>query len=522
MDNLLVISTIISFTLSFFVSIKFNLHMYQLNHYKTDAQTIWLKRNFKKLFINSIPLLIIFTISLFNVSNNVLTLLAIILFLIIVFLNIEKDVKKPIVYTARIKRLVITAFLFTALVLFLVDLFINTTASLVVTMAVILLLAPVLILFFNFVNKPINTAINNWYINDAKKTLKGMPRLMVIGVTGSYGKTSVKTILHHLLSAKYNVLIAPENYNTTLGVVKTIRNNLKATHEIFICEMGADHVGDIKEICDIVKPEHGVITSIGPQHLESFGSIENIIKTKFELADSVSEDGIVFLNYDNDYIVNKEIDKRAVTYGIKDLPIKDYKAYDIKSSAKGLEFKMKDKTGNEFAFNTKLIGKHNIVNIVGSIAVANNLGLSMKELIPRVRTLESVPHRLQLIKKNNTLIIDDAYNSNPVGAKSALETLDTFDGVKILVTPGMIELGLKQYECNYEFGVQASNVCDYIVLVGKEQTKPIYDGILSNNYNASNIFVVDSLKEGLKAIEKINYKDKQKIILLENDLPDNY
>lgn len=522
MDNLLIIIAIISFAFTFFVSIKFNLHMYQLNHYKTDAQIIWLKRNFKKLCINSIPLFAILIMPLFNIVNNALNISSIILFLITAYLNIEKDVKKPIVYTSRIKRLVLTALLSTALVLFLINLYIRTTVSLIISMTVINILVPVLILFFNFLNKPVNTAINNWYINDAKKILKGMPHLVIIGITGSYGKTSVKTILYHLLSTKYNVLIAPENYNTTLGVVKTIRNYLRATHDIFICEMGADRVGDIKEICDIVKPNHGIITSIGPQHLESFGSIENIIKTKFELADAVSDEGIVFLNYDNDYIANKDIDKKIITYGINDTNKKDYLAYDLASSSKGLEFKMKDKTGSEFTFNTKLIGKHNIVNITGALAIANNLGIPMKELIPKVRTLESVPHRLQLIKKNSTLIIDDAYNSNPIGAKSALETLDSFDGIKILVTPGMIELGKKQYEYNYEFGIQASNICDYIVLVGKEQTRPIYDGILSNNYDKNNVFIVNTLQEGLKSIEKINNINRPQIILLENDLPDNY
>ena len=138
--------------------------------------------------------------------------------------------------------------------------------------------------------------MNRWYINDAKKIIKNCPDLLVIGITGSFGKTSVKYFLDELLSVKYNVLKTPGNFNTTLGVVKTIRSSLRATHDIFLCEMGAKNIGDIKEICDIVHPKMGIITSVGEMHLESFKSIENVRKTKFELADSLPENGKIFLN----------------------------------------------------------------------------------------------------------------------------------------------------------------------------------------------------------------------------------
>jgi UDP-N-acetylmuramoyl-tripeptide--D-alanyl-D-alanine ligase len=272
--------------------------------------------------------------------------------------------------------------------------------------------------------------------------------------------------------------MTPKNYNTTLGVTRTIRDELQATHEIFICEMGATRVNDIKEICDIVKPKYGIITSIGPQHLESFKSIENVVKTKFELADSLSEDGIVFLNYDNKYIKNNKIKQNKITYGIEKTKGKHYQAYDISATDKGLSFKMKDENNQEYVFNTKVLGKHNIVNIAGCIAVASKLGIPMKTLVQRVKLIEPVEHRQQLIESGSDLIIDDAYNSNPSGAESALYTLSMFEGEKILITPGMIELGEKQYDCNFEFGKQAAKVCDYIILVGKKQTKPIYEGIM--------------------------------------------
>jgi UDP-N-acetylmuramoyl-tripeptide--D-alanyl-D-alanine ligase len=286
--------------------------------------------------------------------------------------------------------------------------------------------------------------------------------------------------------------------------------------------MGATRKNDIKEICDIVKPKYGMVTSVGPQHLESFKSIENVIKTKFELVDSLPDDGIAFLNYDNKHIKNNKINKTKVTYGIEKGKNKDYVAYDISATDKGLSFKMKDESGEEFTFNTKLLGKHNIVNIAGCIAVARKLGIHMKTLVQRVKLIEPVEHRQQLIESGSDLIIDDAYNSNPSGAESALETLAMFEGEKILITPGMIELGEKQYECNFEFGKQATKVCDYIILVGKKQTKPIYDGIMSKKYSKGKVEIVEDVQEAIRIARNLKTGKKRRIILLENDLPDNY
>lgn len=163
----------------------------------------------------------------------------------------------------------------------------------------------------NVINHPMEAGINQHYINDAVKAEK-RPGLTVISVTGSYSKTSVKFYLQTLLQEKYNVLVTPESFNTPMGVVRTIRGSLKPTTEIFVCEMGARHVGDIKEICDMVHPNHGVITSIGPQHLETFFNMENIQKTKFELADALPEGGMLFLNGDNDYIQQQAASPRMI------------------------------------------------------------------------------------------------------------------------------------------------------------------------------------------------------------------
>jgi len=516
MNNIFFSSILVLLGINLFFYLSANIHTFQLNHYKYDSQIRWIGRNIIKIILQSI-LYIILAFGLV-LENYIYIPLAISLLLIAIFINIPKKAKKPLVYTARVKRLIITAYILAIIVL----LIIREKETILITAYAMCALTPALILLVDFVNKPVNAFINRKYVNEAKKKIAEMPNLTVIGVTGSYGKTSTKNFLYKLLSSKYDVLITPKNYNTTLGVTMTIRNELKATHEIFICEMGATRINDIKEICDIVKPKYGIVTSIGPQHLESFKSIENVTKTKFELVDSLPEDGIAFLNYDNKYIKNNKIKKNKITYGIEKTKGKDYLAYDISATDKGLSFKMKDENGEEFTFNTKILGKHNIVNIAGCIAVARKLGIPMKTLVQRVKLIEGVEHRQQLIESGTDLIIDDAYNSNPSGAESALETLSMFEGEKILITPGMIELGEKQYDCNFEFGKQATKVCDYIILVGKKQTKPIYDGIMSMKYNKDKLQIVEDVKEGIRIARSLKTGKKRRIILLENDLPDNY
>jgi len=521
LNLILFLGFFLSFTLIFTELLLYHTHMFQLNSYKPKEHKAWLKASDNQLKAQRIFGQFALCIMLYMLLGMVGKIAAIGICCFMAMMNRPVKAKKPLVYTKRIVRMLITSFTIYIL-LFLISLLIyrNSYGVGLLILAISLLL-PYFILAANFINKPIETSINNSFINEARKMIDSMPNLTVIGVTGSYGKTSVKFYLQKLLSAKYNVLVTPENFNTTLGVVRTIREHLRATHEIFVCEMGAKNIGDIKEICDLVHPTHGVITSIGPQHLESFLTVDNVIKTKFELADSVGDKGTVFLNYDNEYIANHKINNKIITYGIQN-PDSDYRPYDITSSSKGSTFKLKDIDGVEREFTTRLIGEHNVVNIAGAIAVAHTLGVPMDALLVQVRRLESVPHRLQLIRGNHALIIDDAYNSNPSGAKAALDTLNTFDGVKIVVTPGMVELGSKQYECNKIFGTQIAEICDYAVLVGPKQTVPIQDGLKEADYPTDKMYVAENLTDALSYVEKLNTNGVEKIVLLENDLPDNY
>lgn len=530
MGKIIALIWFLSFAAAYGTYLIYMLHMFQLNSYKPVEHLQWVRGNIRRLLIRSLPMLLALieavllslggllapwgnVLSMPDSGSGLFGMAAIIgLQCAAAARNRPGPAKKPLVYTARVKRLIATT-----TVISLVVLAVSVHAALLWYF-----LTPVLLLLMNLVNRPIEQAVNRYYINDAKKILQAMPGLTVIGVTGSYGKTSVKYFLSKLLSTRFNVLHTPGNYNTTLGVVRTVRTDLKAFHDIFVCEMGARQVHDIKEICDLVHPKYGIITAIGEQHLQSFHTIDNIISTKFELADALPEDGIAFLNYDNLHIRERMYEKTTVSYGVEDENIDNYHAFDIEVSKQGTRFQVRDMDGETCEFQTKLLGIHNVENITGAIAVANQLGIPMEELVYPVRQLESVEHRLQLINQGSRIIIDDAYNSNPQGFRAALDVLSGFDAMRILLTPGMVELGSSQYESNKAAGKYAADKCDYAVLVGKEQTLPISEGLKEAGFDEARIFVVGTIQEGFAQIEALQAGEKMKVILMENDLPDNY
>jgi len=511
MIKIIAIEYIINLTLLLY----FFMHMFQLNSYFLKKQMHWMKKNIAKVLIQIF--LIIIPTALLLFKSTIANIAAIIFLAISIIYNFPKGKSKiPLKFTSRVKRMFLTEIILIVLAMLLF----SFNEFIIIKLAILNIISFILCIIANIINYPVEQLIKRKYINEAKKILREMPNLTVIGVTGSFGKTSVKNFLVKTLSAKYEVLTTPKNYNTTMGVVKTIRENLKPIHQIFVCEMGATKLGDIKEICDIVKPKIGVITSIGPQHLQSFKTIENVIKTKFELADSVKENGgVTFLNFDNEYIAKQKLDIEYKSYGINNEKL-DYNAYNLVSSSKGLSFKMND-LDEEIEFNTKLIGKHNIENITGSIAVANYLGIPMKKLVSKIREIQSVEHRLQILPHGNLTIIDDSYNSNPVSSKSALDTLSEFEGTKIIVTPGLIELGADEEKYNFEFGKYITEVCDYVYLVGEKQSKSVLEGINSNKFDMNKVFIVNTPNEAVKQISSLNIAGNI-TVLLENDLPDNY
>ena len=504
-------AAVVCFLAAAYVLSRKNIHIFQLNSYKPEVQKKWIREHIGQLMAGSVwSLGAVFLVRELGGPGMLLTAA---LFLAVALVNLPKKAKVPLKFTARVKRLIASYMLLHAAVAAASYTAPGSEAFFAMIFSLLLVGAPWLVTAADAVNRPMEQAINRRYIRQAEAILADMPSLTVIGVTGSYGKTSVKFFLEKLLSVKYNVLVTPANYNTTLGVVRTVRERLRATHEIFVCEMGARNRGDIAEICRLVRPKMGVITSVGPQHLESFGSIENVADTKFELIDALPEDGTAFLNLDNEYIRERKVSVRCVGYGTQ---YGEYRAEDVRVDEEGTGFTVKG-----VRFVTRLLGKHNIQNICAAIAVADTLGISLDRLVRPVRRLESVPHRMQLLGEGDRLIVDDAYNSNPVGAAAALELLAGFDGCRVLITPGMVELGAKQYELNRELGRQAAACCDRVILMGEAHAGPIRDGLLEAGFDPERISVAERLDDAM-AMADAFLPGSRRMILLENDLPDNY
>lgn len=497
-------------------------HMLQLNSYRWERYLKWagerpaavfgVKRIFVLLALAA--LLVSHPTAAACAASAVIALHAL--------LNRPKKAKKPLVYTSRVKRLLVTYGVLSALAV--VGGYFTGIMGAVVIYPVCLFLTPLIVLLANFVNLPVEKGVNRYYFNDARRILQSMPDLIVIGITGSYGKTSTKQYLHKLLSVKYHVLMTPESYNTTLGVVRTVREQLKATHEIFIVEMGARQPGDIREICDLVKPKFGIITSIAPQHLETFKTIENIVRTKFELCRALPPDGVCFLNMDNAHILEQsaKVEQKFIGYGLNGggrLPdASDYHARDISVSSAGSDFTIVAPDGGSCQYSTKILGRHNIQNLLGAAAAANTLGVSLDELVYPMKTMVPARHRLEMIRSAGPITyIDDAYNSNPDGAKAALDVLSMCRGLKFLLTPGMVELGDQQDALNYEFGRQAAAVCDFIIIVGRNDS--IRRGLEDSGFPSQRLYVAENLDDALSRLKQI---ETPCFVLLENDLPDNY
>jgi UDP-N-acetylmuramoyl-tripeptide--D-alanyl-D-alanine ligase len=269
-------------------------------------------------------------------------------------------------------------------------------------------------------------------------------------------------------------------------------------------------------------PKYGVLTSIGPQHLESFKTIENVKKAKFELIASLREDGVGFENIDDENIKTlPEPNCKVVSYGIEDSKAK-FRAENIKFNSRGSSFEVVKPDGTRANFQTKLLGRHNIYNILSGVAIASELGMDLETISYAVKDLDAVEHRLQIKQMANGVTqIDDAYNSNPVGSKMALEVLAQMDGEKkIMITPGMIELGDQEYELNKAFGEYAAAACDYIILVGEKQTLPIQEGLRGKDFPEDKIFVALNIDEAFRHLNTIAIPGS--VVLIENDLTDDY
>lgn len=383
------------------------------------------------------------------------------------------------------------------------------------------LTTPILLIVAYALNEPFEEIIRRRYYAITTKKLD-TDDFIKIGITGSYGKTSVKEILKGILSVKYRVLATPASYNTPLGMSWAVKN-LDSTHDVFIAEMGARSKGDIKELVKIVKPTYGVLTGINSQHLETFKSIENIKDTKFELFEGLPEKGKGFFSSENEGAIElfERFNGKKVLAGGNGEKGQTVFASDVKITSKGTTFTLNVKGEEPIKCSTVLLGKHSIDNICLASSVAKELGLSAEEIALGIGRLQSVGHRLELIPNNkNIVIIDDSYNSNEDGVKASMEVLDTFEGRKIVLTPGLVELGKRENQANFEMGRLLAKHADLVIVIGNHNAEMLISGLLDGGMNKENVSFYKTLNKGNAYLNSIIKEGD--VVLFENDLPDNY
>lgn len=355
------------------------------------------------------------------------------------------------------------------------------------------------------------------YEKRTRKALRADRDLIRIGITGSYGKTSVKNALYAMLAVRFNVLATPESYNTPMGIAKTVKN-LDATHDIFIAEMGARRRGDIGRLMRLVRPSHTILTGVNDQHLETFGSREAILREKLKVLDVRAEDGICIVNDSLSEVPRVADDRNGniVLAGKEESSPVRYS--DVAVCDNGSVFTLW-LYGTRIECMTSLLGVHNIENLTLAAGMAFRFGISPEQIRDVIAEIRPVPHRLQLIEGNGIRIIDDTFNSNPDGARRALEVLALFSGRKVVVTPGMVELGAAEEEENAALGRMLAQVADMVMLVGGKRTKAIGRGLKEGGFQGDTR-VYATLEEAEAAFkETLHVGD---VLLLLNDLPDCY
>ena len=382
------------------------------------------------------------------------------------------------------------------------------------------LLVPLFVLIAYYITKPYELYNQKRYIKQCKEKLKNHKNLIKIGITGSYGKTSVKRILCTLLEEKFKVLATPASYNTPMGICKAVKE-LKDDHQVFIAEMGARRIGDIKALTQIVEPDFAIINGIVEQHLESFGSLKAVKQTKFELVEHM-KGGTVAYTVDNEHTLSMfdACKIKSIPTGITTENNPTVYAKNIQFSESGTDFIL-NIFGNERRCHTKLLGKHSISNICLAVAIAHELGLTDSEICAGISRLTAVEHRLSISKTASGItIIDDSYNSNPRGFDAALEVLSFFEGRKIVVTPGMVELGVLEDMINYDLGKKLAKSCDLAVLVGRSGAYIIRSGMLESGFDMEQVIQASTLDQAMKKLTPLLKSGD--IVLFENDLPDKF
>lgn len=435
-------------------------------------------------------------------------------FCLYIYYDNKTALKVPASFTPRFKRLIAVLFTLSAIVAYIFIALLNMAdylwgekifgAMRYCPLGLAPLLVYPIIWLSNLVACAYEVPANRRYIKKAKAKIAAS-KIKTVAITGSYGKTGVKFILSNLLSQKFSVLATPRSYNTPKGIAVTVNSDDLSKYDIFIAEMGARHVGDIAELCKICPPDIGVITGVCAQHIQTFGSFANVVAAKGEILAAADKAVIA----DDCYDLYAE-------YGCE--KVRACGASNIVCSADGVEFDLTI-DGKTARVKSCLLGEHSAKNIAVAAQTAYMCGVEFEKIVEAIPSVPPVEHRLQLIKKDGVNILDDGYNSNVVGARAALKVLKMFEGAKICVTPGLIELGVLEESENYSLGKQLVGL-DMVILVGDTLVQAVARGYIAAGGDKQKIYTAPTLAEAQKLFAgRLKAGDA---VLFLNDLPDIY
>jgi UDP-N-acetylmuramoyl-tripeptide--D-alanyl-D-alanine ligase len=442
--------------------------------------------------------------------------------------------KKELVLTPRMRRLLTTAVLLAVAVAVAVCVALQlaapwvggalaTLASVAVTALSIVLLSAA-----NAINSPVEAQVRRGFLRRARHRLEEFHPL-VIAVAGSYGKTSTKHILAHMLERYGSTLATPKSFNTLMGVSRTINENLEERHRTFVVEMDAYAPGEIAAICALVHPTHALVTSVGPQHLERFGTVERIGDALYETIEALPNGGFAVVFGGDEQAAALAVRARAagrevVRYGIDDgRPDLDVVARNVEITGTGSRFTWRWRAeALEHDLVVPLLGRHQVLNVSAALAAVHRLGLPLQPALESVATLRPVDHRLQPVTTANAItVIDDSYNANPVGVHNGLEVLaEVAARSRILVTPGLVELGAVEDEENRRYGEHAARICDHVIVMDARPGRALREGLRAGGLSDDRVHVVRSLAEATAVISRI--AGAGDAVLFANDLPDTY
>lgn len=433
------------------------------------------------------------------------------------FLTRTNSVKKPLVTTQKVKLIIYFSLLWLIIAFLAITLLTNLLMAIIIS--IVMLSQPYLLFGLSLlILKPYEIINRKKVIESSRNTILSAPNLKIIAISGSFGKSSTKEILYQLIKDEFKTLKTPESYNTVFGVAKVIDLEFDPSYEYFICEMAAYIKGDINELCHMAPPRYGIITGIAKQHLERFGNLKNIIEAKFELYENVSDKNNMSFNLDDPNITHElNIRRVANPYGF---------GLQNKNAAVRLDLIKFDKNGTSFNLiinnknypvSTKLFGYSNAKNILAAVSMALKIGLKPQVLVQKIKALTPASNRFVLTKLGSATMINNTYSSNTQSFNEIINTAKQIEGRKVLVTPGLIELGREESQIHLEIGKNLQGVFDLVILVGKNnKTVKLSRGLGNKKCE----FIDDTRESYWNKIN--NLSNKFDWIFLENDLPQNY